>query len=96
MKPSEMRAEAKRLLAEADRIERDCIHKWGNTVSDPEAVSEPVYSHMTPRGSDPEFHYNWVTRYNPRWSRACIFCGKKEYTKEQRSTQSEPYFGDKR
>jgi hypothetical protein len=82
-------------LQEAVAIEESlCPHEWGKTVYDPEHYREPFGHKLIAMGSDcysePEGYRDATL---DRWSRTCILCGKKEYTKTQKPAGLVPDFG---
>ena len=86
-------AELKRLNEEVANEERTCQHDWSNPAYDPDTKLEGTFDHYEPHGSDPEPIYNYHEVKVDRWSRTCKKCGKKEYTKKQKSVATAPDFG---
>lgn len=69
---------------EQSALQRTCNHKWLDAIYDPEEVSEFVFTHYEPHGSDPIPRGFYKSKQKPRWSRVCECCGKKEYTYEKK------------
>jgi len=89
----ERAVELKRLREEVESEEAACEHDWAKTIYDPDTKMEGVFDHFEPHGSDPEPIYNYHEVKVDRWSRRCRKCGKKEFTRKQKTVETAPDFG---
>lgn len=89
---SELDGYKAQVSAEVERCRREG-HQWQGPKFDPVIKKRAVYSHIEPRGSDPETVYNYVDEEVPRWSRICSKCGHIEYTDKKRTVVTAPDFG---
>lgn len=73
-------------------LQANCHHQWSDPVRDDEKYRESVYSHIVPRGSDPEYIYNFHDAWKKRWRRNCPICEKVEYTYNLAPVEFAPKF----
>lgn len=86
---------AQQKKSELSILERNCRHKYGASIYDPEKTQKFIFTHYEGAGSDPWPAGYYVPDKKDRWSRTCELCGRKEYTFKQRPSKYEPDFSDR-
>jgi hypothetical protein len=84
MKLNDQLQESLRKVEEIKKQIANCAHNFDDPKYDPETERQAYGYKMEKQGSDvwgvPEGYKDVQV---PRWSRECLICGHKEYTKEQ-------------
>lgn len=71
-----------------EKLERECRHSWGETISD-DIVRPAGHCEGDPLGTmgvDRRLPFDYPEQRTPRWKRTCQNCGKVEYTRHSKPT----------
>lgn len=98
----DLEEQARSLREQADRIKRDCDHKWGPVEYTPdyqEAYTIPGDPPGT-MGVDWQGPVYVPAKTTPKWSRRCLTCGCVQTTERKKTvggplSHEEPDFGDR-
>jgi hypothetical protein len=88
-----------RMTNELDAMKRKmltCKHEFGKpVVTIKEVITDAIFDHYEPHGSDPEPIYRYIKGKEYGWTKTCDICGYQEYTAKTKPIVKgyEPDFG---